>query len=223
MKIVGLGPEISILDGEWVWCYAAFAAMKFRIFSYWIAQSSCESLSGNEAGSGGCKPGLGQTDVCLNNSWLAPFPEMPDLTRNEDMSCPEKRDCASADYTSEGFAPVWRPVPCRVHVSKVPQFMRCGRQKAQRCCHRITRRAVCCSLTRSNPTIPRGSAAPHSPSQLLRVSALRRLSWATASAFRTLHGIPGPLTLTPKRVSNVQQNAHRRLASRRNPGGRRSR
>ena len=197
--------------------------MKFGIFAYWVARSICGSQSRNDAGSGGCKLVLDQSGARWDNNRPASSPAMPDITGVADMSCPEKRLCASADCTSEGFAPVWRPVACRVYGSRVPKFLRYGRQKARCRRRRLAGRAVCRSSIQSKPPSPRKIAAPFLPSQLLRVSALHRSSRATTSAFRTLLGGPGLLTHTPERVSNVQQNAHRRVASGRNPGGRRSR
>jgi hypothetical protein len=218
--IACLDPEISVLGGDWFWLCAAFATMKFRIFAYWIAQSPCESQSRNEAGSG--RLGLGRSPVCVDNNWLGSFPELPEITGAEGMRCPEKRLFASTDYPSEGFTPVWRLVACRVYGSRVFQLVRHGRQNARYRRRRISGRVVCPGVIPSKPPIPRGLRAPLLPSQLLRVSALRRSSRATTSAVRALLGGSGPLTLTPERVSNVQQNAHRRVASRRNPGSRRS-
>ena len=148
---------------------------------------------------------------------------MPNVTGNEDMSCPEKRRYALADHISRGPAPAWWSVARRVCESRVLQFMRCERQKAQSRHRLITDGAVCRSLPVNRSAIPHGIALPHSFSQTLRVLALRRSSPASVFACRTLLGGPGPLTLTPERVSNVQQNVNRRVAPRRNQGGRCSR
>jgi hypothetical protein len=162
---------------------------------------------------------LGLSKLASAWTWVH-FPQ--DVTGNADMSCPEQRHSVSTDEISEGFASDLRPVDCRVYTDRVPQFLRCGLQKARCRLDLASRRAVYRRLPWSKPTA-RGIAVPYFHFQPLCVSALRRSSRALTATCWPLRGGPDPLTLTPERVSNVQQNAHRRVASRRNQGGRRSR
>src|ERR1700730_8025073 len=129
---------------------------------------------------------------------------MPNVTGNEDMSCPEKRRYALAHQISRGPAPVWRSFVRRICESRVslPQFKRCGGQKAQSRHCLITGGAVCRSLPGNRSPIPQGIALPHSPSQTLRELELRRSSPSSVFARRTLLGGAGLLALTPERVSN---------------------
>ena len=154
--------------------------------------------------------------------WSTSFPAAPDRTGNADMNCPEECYYDSAACVSQGSAYGFRPGACRLNDRRVLQVTWRLRQKAGSRFYRAIRRAVCCVLPHESLS-PSGSAFPHSPSQQLREMVLRRSGSASMSSCWTSRDGLGLLTFTADRVSNVQQNAHRCVAPRRNQGGRCSR
>jgi hypothetical protein len=135
------------------------SALRIRTFVYWLAASCCERLNKNKAVLARANLGLAEAvSAWTIAGWrLSP---MPNVTGNEDMSCPEKRHYALAEHISRGPAPAWWLVARRVCESRVLQFMRVERQKAESRHRLITDGAVCPACPITDQLSPRGLRSP---------------------------------------------------------------